>query len=55
VRVITTNAVGNDEWIGIDDFVVTSAPAALVQSGTLSIGAASVIEGNDGVAQLASA
>jgi VCBS repeat-containing protein len=53
VRVITTNAVGNDEWIGIDDIVVTSAPAALVQAGTLSIGAASVLEGNDGVAQLA--
>jgi len=25
-RVITTNAVGNDEWIGIDDISVTSTP-----------------------------
>lgn len=24
LRIITTNAVGNDEWIGIDDIVVTS-------------------------------
>jgi hypothetical protein len=27
VRIITTNAVGNDEWIGIDDINVTSAVA----------------------------
>jgi MYXO-CTERM domain-containing protein len=27
VRIITTNAVGSDEWIGIDDIVVTSVPA----------------------------
>ena len=25
VRIITTNAVGNDEWVGVDDIVVSSA------------------------------
>ncbi len=29
VRIITVNATGNDEWIGIDDIVVSSAPAAV--------------------------
>ena len=28
VRIITVNATGNDEWIGIDDIVVSSTPAA---------------------------
>jgi uncharacterized protein len=28
VRVITANAVGNDEWIGIDDISITSTPVA---------------------------
>lgn len=28
LRVITTNAVGNDEWVGIDDIVVTSQAAS---------------------------
>lgn len=27
IRVITTNAVGNDEWVGIDDISVTGSPA----------------------------
>ena len=53
VRIITTDAGGSDEWIGIDDIVVSSAPAASVQAGTLSIGAATIVEGDDGVAQLA--
>lgn len=26
VRIMTTNAVGNDEWIGVDDIMVTSTP-----------------------------
>ena len=26
VRIITTNAVGNDEWVGIDDIAVTASP-----------------------------
>ena len=29
VRVITTNAPGNDEWIGIDDIVISSEPAGV--------------------------
>jgi hypothetical protein len=28
IRLITTNAVGNDEWVGIDDISVTGGPAA---------------------------
>ncbi len=27
LRIMTTNAVGNDEWVGIDDLVVDQAPA----------------------------
>jgi predicted extracellular nuclease len=27
VRIITTNAVGNDEWVGIDDIRVTGSPS----------------------------
>lgn len=26
IRIITTNAAGNDEWVGIDDIVVTGTP-----------------------------
>lgn len=26
VRIMTTNAVGNDEWVGVDDISVTSSP-----------------------------
>jgi predicted extracellular nuclease len=28
VRIMTTNAAGNDEWVGIDDIVVSSSPFA---------------------------
>lgn len=28
VRILTTNAVGSDEWVGIDDITVSSAPFA---------------------------
>jgi uncharacterized protein len=42
VRIITTNAVGSDEWIGIDDILVTSAPSpgatALIALGALVAG-----------------
>lgn len=31
IRVITTNAVGNDEWVGVDDISVTGAPAVPAQ------------------------
>ncbi|MBK8813507.1 MAG: VCBS repeat-containing protein [Acidobacteria bacterium] len=31
VRIMTTNAVGSDEWIGVDDINVTAGPAAPTQ------------------------
>jgi uncharacterized protein len=34
VRVITTNAVGNDEWVGIDDIVVTGSTSDVAPSVT---------------------
>ena len=55
VRVITADATGGDEWVGIDDIVVTSQAAATVpvlQHGTLSIANATIVEGNDGTAQM---
>lgn len=47
VRIITTNAVGNDEWVGIDDIRVSSA-GAVKAPGTLSIADASTTEGDSG-------
>jgi predicted extracellular nuclease len=49
VRIMTTNAGGNDEWVGIDDIVVTSTGSGGDLTGTLGIADASVVEGNDGV------
>lgn len=48
VRIMTTNAVGNDEWVGIDDICVTSKGAAGNVPGTLSIADATTTEGNGG-------
>lgn len=50
VRIITANAVGNDEWVGIDDISVSGTPAT---AGTLQFSAAaySISEG-DGTATL---
>ena len=47
VRIITTNAVGNDEWVGIDDIC---AGTACFGSGTttLSINDVNIAEGNAG-------
>jgi predicted extracellular nuclease len=47
VRILTTNAGGSDEWVGIDDIVVSSTAAS---AETLSIAAASAdkAEGNAG-------
>jgi uncharacterized protein len=42
VRIITTNAVGNDEWVGIDDIEVTTG------SLTLSVSDVAVDEGQSG-------
>ncbi|GAA4013992.1 hypothetical protein GCM10022280_10460 [Sphingomonas swuensis] len=52
VRIMTTNAVGNDEWIGIDDIGVSSSAAAAVQPGLLAIADASIAEGNSGTTEL---
>jgi predicted extracellular nuclease/phosphodiesterase/alkaline phosphatase D-like protein/2',3'-cyclic-nucleotide 2'-phosphodiesterase (5'-nucleotidase family) len=46
VRIITANAVGNDEWIGIDDIRVSSVPAIALASVTQIV--ASQIEGDTG-------
>ncbi|CAH0274479.1 ExeM/NucH family extracellular endonuclease [Roseomonas sp. CECT 9278] len=50
VRIITANAAGNDEWVGIDDILVTSSGAGGGPVETLSIAAASAdkAEGNAG-------
>ncbi|WP_242137067.1 endonuclease/exonuclease/phosphatase family protein [Sphingomonas sp. TREG-RG-20F-R18-01] len=48
VRVMTTNAIGNDEWVGIDDIKVTSSAGTGNVPGVLSIGDASTIEGDAG-------
>ncbi|WP_458094327.1 Calx-beta domain-containing protein [Roseomonas sp. WA12] len=49
LRILTANAVGSDEWVGIDDIAVTSTPA----TGTsVSVSDASVVEGNDGTQSL---
>ncbi len=45
VRVMTTNAPGNDEWVGIDDISVTGSPLSIP---TLSIDDVTVAEGNAG-------
>jgi uncharacterized protein len=46
IRIMTTNAVGNDEFIGIDDILVSST--AIPTGPTLSINDASIPEGNSG-------
>jgi len=43
VRVMTSNAVGNDEWVGVDDISITGTCGGGV---TLSIGDATVAEGD---------
>ena len=48
VRIMTTNAVGNDEWVGVDDIRVASSGSAGGVPGTLSIADASVVEGDAG-------
>jgi len=44
IRIMTTNAAGNDEWVGIDDIVVSS----LISAPSLSIANAAVFEGDAG-------
>ena len=52
IRIITTNASGSDEWVGIDDINVSSSALAAVSPGILSIGDASIAEGNEGASDL---
>ncbi|MEO8141132.1 MAG: Calx-beta domain-containing protein, partial [Sphingomicrobium sp.] len=47
VRILTTNAVGNDEAVGIDNIAVTSAPVG-ASPGSLAINDVSLTEGNAG-------
>ncbi|MCR0983911.1 Calx-beta domain-containing protein [Roseomonas populi] len=51
VRIITTNAAGNDEWVGIDDIAVTSSPLG-AGSTTLTVSDAQVVESDDGTQNL---
>jgi len=48
VRIMTTNAVGSDEWVGIDDINVSSAPVVGPAPATVSISDASITEGDGG-------
>ncbi|WP_129792675.1 Ig-like domain-containing protein [Sphingosinicella sp. CPCC 101087] len=52
VRLMTTNASGNDEWVGIDDLVVSSGALDPGAPGILSIADASVSEGDAGTSAL---
>jgi len=45
VRVMTTNAVGNDEWIGVDDINITGG---VISQPSLSINDVSLSEGDSG-------
>jgi predicted extracellular nuclease len=44
LRIITSNALGNDEWVGIDDIQITAAGGGP----TIAINDVSVTEGNSG-------
>lgn len=44
VRILTTNAVGNDEWVGIDDIAISSVPLTVTTN--ISISDASITEGD---------
>lgn len=49
VRIMTANAVGSDEWIGIDDIsVVSDAAGPAAQPGILSINDVTMPEGDSG-------
>lgn len=46
VRIITSNAVGNDEWVGVDDISISSTGTGATRD--LSINDVTVAEGNTG-------
>lgn len=50
LRIITTNAAGSDEWVGIDDISVTGTPSG---GPTLAISDASLVEGDSGTSLMA--
>jgi predicted extracellular nuclease len=53
IRVITTDAVGSDAFIGVDDIQVSSQPASsTTHPGTLSIADATIGEGDSGDAAI---
>jgi hypothetical protein len=43
IRFMTTNAAGNDEWVGVDNIGVTSEP---IVGATVSVANVSVVEDN---------
>ncbi len=47
VRIMTSNAVGNDEWIGVDDIIVSTAPCG-GGGVNLTVGDVTQAEGNAG-------
>jgi hypothetical protein len=49
LRVMTTNAVGNDEWVGVDDISVTAGGGG---QPVLTINDVSLAEGNSGTANM---
>lgn len=49
IRVITSNAVGNDEWVGIDDVVISSSPAGGGNAGTIQFSSPTYTQSEDGV------
>jgi VCBS repeat-containing protein len=52
IRIITTNAAGSDEWVGIDDINVTSSALSAVARGILSISDATLTEGDAGTTDM---
>lgn len=55
VRIMTTNAAGSDEWVGIDDIRVTSQPLTTeppANNGALGIADANVVEDDAGVSEI---
>jgi hypothetical protein len=43
IRIMTTNALGSDEWVGIDNITVTSVPVPEAGSAVLGLAAAGLI------------
>ena len=48
IRVLTVNAAGNDEWVGLDDILVTSTAIPDGTPGRITLADATVVEGNSG-------